>query len=225
MTTRNKKNDNKSIKAKGTTKDAGNKPKPKPFTVNFEPEHLNVLIKALETYERLRMGQFKIALDEAFDGKLQRETTRVLEHLAQRDPIFNDLPKPNGAYGVGNPATGDACIAYEINKTLRNFRYFQTNDGWVSAFHVDSRGPILLSGVKPPTIEGFTTEKTFPLPKSIQSKAMKAFKLGEGATLWKIIEKGMQLPKGDTYKIMTNPANATELVVVINRPSKPNETN
>ena len=37
-----------------------------PVTIDFQEEHIPTILKALEVYQRIRLGQIDYALDEAF---------------------------------------------------------------------------------------------------------------------------------------------------------------
>ena len=92
-----------------------------PVTVEFDERHIPTLLKSLEVFQRLKLGQIDYALDEAFGYSLAYEDKKEIHNCA-RKYLFKgtDLENnPNVSYGIYNQEkVGDATMAYEIYKAL-----------------------------------------------------------------------------------------------------------
>jgi len=60
-----------------------------PVVVEFQAEHLAVLLKSLETYQRLKLGQIDYALDEAFGCSLDHEASSEIHRCARKHLIYD----------------------------------------------------------------------------------------------------------------------------------------
>jgi hypothetical protein len=178
-----------------------------PVTVELQEEHISVINRALETYQRLKLGQIKHALDEAFDTPIDYEDAMAIENFT-RKILFPEL-SPNASYGIYNTEkVGDATLAYELYKTFKQYKYFKRTDGWREGWTVDAYGNI---GVVPTSkvpyavIKNFSTEKFFPFPKKYQEKAFEFFTNEDYESIWKMGKKALpKLPRGEQYRIGCN---------------------
>lgn len=175
-----------------------------PVVVELQEEHISVINRALEVYQRLKMGQIKYALDEAFDFPIDYDDAMTIEKFV-RNLLFMDL-HPNSSYGIYNQQkVGDATLAYELYKTFKQYQYFKRTDGWRDGWGCDASGNIgekPSSGVPYAVIQNFNTEKFFPFPKRHQKKAFDLFTEEKYTELWDMGKKYMKdLPRGETYRI------------------------
>ena len=102
-----------------------------PVVVEFQAEHLAVLLKSLECYQRMKLGQIDYAIDEAFGWKLDHEAKQEIHNCARKHLFPEFENNPNISYGIYNQEkVGDATMAYEIYKVLGRYRAITNNDGW-----------------------------------------------------------------------------------------------
>lgn len=175
-----------------------------PVVVELQEEHISVINRALEVYQRLKMGQIKSAFDEAFDFPIDYDDAIAMERFV-RSFLFKDL-NSNAFYGIYNQdKVGDATLAYELYKTFKQYKYFKRTDGWRDGWGCDSSGNIgekPTSGIPYAVIQNFNTEKFFPFPKRYQKKAFDYFLQEKYTDLWDMGKKYMKdLPRGESYRI------------------------
>jgi len=170
----------------------------KTIKIQFSPEHLPVLEKALEIYTRLRLGQIGIALEMSMDEIHPRFKFEEIDILAKK-ALFPGLSS-NSSYGIGSPKVGDGQIAYEVRKVLENFLSVKRNRGfWGSG--VNFNEPLSYSGIPFPKVEGFKKYMDFKIPPKVAALASKHFKKGEYETAWNEIDKWKKSSKGIVSKI------------------------
>lgn len=198
-----------------------------PVTVEFQEEHLNVIIRALEVYQRLRLGQVDYALSEAFDHCIAYEDRKECHNFV-RDRLFKD-PELKGNYnaswGIFNQEkVGDATMAYEIYKVLNRYKSIKNNDGWSdwgrSFDKVHSH-----TGVPLPEVQNFIDYKLFKVPKRLWKKIdaahAKDWNREVWEDVWKSIDKAMpKLPKGEKSELVDD---CFSWYVKIHSPFKPKE--
>ena len=175
-------------------------------TITFTDKHLLVIEQALEVYNRLRLGQIKIALDEAFPDKhLDYDAGNALEKEV-RKVIFPELTDSRASYGVGQHK-GNGEIAYEIRQTLRQYISVKNNDGYFDHSFRNFDDPLKLSEEPLPIIEGFDKSKTFVIKgKKTNDRLHTLIEAKDFTQLWKEIDKYFQdaMPKCSQSKIVYN---------------------
>ena len=55
-----------------------------PVTIEFQNEHIPTILKALEVFQRLKLGQIDYALDEAFGYSLAYEDKQEIHNCARK---------------------------------------------------------------------------------------------------------------------------------------------
>jgi hypothetical protein len=197
-----------------------------PVVVEFQAEHLAVLLKSLEVFQRLKLGQVDIALDEAFGYSLAYEDKQEIHNCA-RKYLFKgtDLENnPNVSYGIYNQEkVGDATMAYEIYKTLGRYKAFKDNDGWAD-FTRRFDKPHSHTGVPLPVVQGAIEHKLFKVPKRLWKKLDATLNVdyaGDWNDIWKSIDKAMpKLPRGEKAEIISE---VDAWYVKVYSPIKPKE--
>jgi hypothetical protein len=197
-----------------------------PVVVELQEEHLNVVLRALETYQRLKLGQIDYALDEAFGYSLAYEDKQEIHNCA-RKYLFKgtDLENnPNVSYGIYNQEkVGDATLAYEIYKTLGRYKAFKDNDGWADYTRRFDK-PFSHTGVPLPVVQGAIEHKLFKVPKRLWKKLDEAYANKDTADwkkVWDTIDKAMpKLPRGERSEIIEV---GEGWIVRVTAPIKPKE--
>jgi hypothetical protein len=197
-----------------------------PVTIDFQKEHIPTILKALEVYQRLRLGQINYALDEAFGRKLDHEAKQEVHNCARKHLFPEFENNPNISYGIYNQKkVGDATMAYEIYKVLGRYRAITNNDGWsdwgrsFDKVHQHTNVPL-------PVVQNFVDYKLFKIPKRLWKKIDTANGMLEWnkevwEDVWKSIDKAMpKLPKGEKSEIIDN---VDGWSVKVHSPIKPKE--
>jgi hypothetical protein len=177
-----------------------------PVTIEFQKEHIPTILKALEVYQRIKLGQIDYALDEAFGWKLDHDAKQEIHNCARKHLFPEFENNPNISYGIYNQEkVGDATMAYEIYKTLGRYKAFKDNDGWAEYTRRFDK-PFSHTGVPLPVVQGAIEHKNFKIPKRLWKKIEGAIEDGHGdhwQEVWKSIDKAMpNLPKGEKSEIM-----------------------
>ena len=200
-----------------------------PVTVEFQNEHIPTILKALEVYQRIKLGQFDIALDEAFGYSLAYEDKQEIHNCARKH-LFKgtDLENnPNVSYGIYNQEkVGDATMAYEIYKVLGRYKAFKDNDGWADYTRRFDK-PFSHTGVPLPVVQGAIEHKLFKIPKRLWKKIANAIENKDTAdwnVIWKNIDKAMpNLPKGEKSEIICSNFISDGYSIKVTAPIKPKE--
>lgn len=121
--------------------------------IELQEEHINILKGALETYSRLRMGQFNIAFQTALmdkdSCKLSYTETLQLENKLKEN-YFPEL-ESNSFNGIGRDKEAD--IAYEMYQLLRQYTAMVNHtEPTEHYFTKDFDDPLEISDVKLPVI-------------------------------------------------------------------------
>lgn len=196
--------------------------------IEFTDEHLRVMMTALEVYSRLRAGQIRIAVDEAFrDMSMSWEELKSIEKFV-RNILYPEPPQLKydghgyycdqygctydengvrdtevtweekerlkrshlqGNYGVCHEEMikSGGTLAYEIYSTLRQYVSLKNNEGYKGT-GVNYCDPLNITKVPLPVIEGFSTEKRFPIKgKSIVGKLDKAQETKDYSKVWEVV--------------------------------------
>jgi hypothetical protein len=195
-----------------------------PVTIEFQNEHIPTILKALEVYQRIKLGQIDYALDEAFGWKLEHEAKREIHNCARKHLFPEFENNPNISYGIYNQEkVGDATMAYEIYKVLGRYRAITNNDGWSdwgrSFDKVHSH-----TGIDLPVVQNFVDYKLFKIPKRLWGKIDSAHSNSDKAdwnAVWKAIDKTMpNLPKGEKSELVDD---CFSWYVKVHSPIKPKE--
>jgi hypothetical protein len=196
-----------------------------PVTVELQEEHLDVVVRALETYQRLKLGQIKHALDEAFDTPIDYEDAMAIENFT-RKILFPEL-SPNASYGIYNTEkVGDATLAYELYKVLGRYKAFKDNDGWADYTRRFDK-PHSHTGVPLPVVQGAIEHKNFKIPKKLWKKIANAIEnkdTADWSDIWKSIDKAMpKLPRGEKSEIICSDFISDGYYIKVTAPIKPKE--
>lgn len=201
-----------------------------PVTIEFQEEHLSVIIKALEVYQRMKLGQIDYAFEEAFGWELDRDKVQAIHNYA-RQLMFEGTDmanNPNVSWGIYNQEkVGDATLGYEVQKVLRRYKAFQRNDGWAD-YGRNFDEPYSHTKVPLPEIKGFIDYKLFRIPKRLwkkidSAKAMTEWKREVWEDVWKSIDKAMpKLPRGTKSELVLDEYEA-EWYVKVTSPYRPKE--
>lgn len=195
-----------------------------PVTIEFQKEHIPTILKALECYQRMKLGQFDYAIDEAFGWKLDHDARQEIHNCARKHLFPEFENNPNVSYGIYNQEkVGDATMAYEIYKVLTRYRAITNNDGWSdwgrSFDKVHSH-----TGVPLPEVQGFIDYKDFKIPRKLWQRLDAAIEGVNGANwrdIWDAIDKAMpNLPKGEKSELVED---YEGWVVRVHSPIKPKE--
>lgn len=204
-----------------------------PVTIEFDERHIPTLLKSLEVFQRLKLGQIDYALDEAFGYSLAYEDKQEIHNCA-RKYLFKgtDLENnPNVSYGIYNQEkVGDATMAYEIYKTLGRYKAFKDNDGWADYTRRFDK-PFSHTGVPLPVVQGAIEHKDFKIPKKLWKKLDEAYANKDTADwkkIWDAIDKAMpKLPRGEKSEIVNLLWDVSETesqwVIRVAAPVKPKE--
>jgi hypothetical protein len=195
-----------------------------PVTIEFDERHLPTILKALEVYQRIKLGQIDYALDEAFGWKLDHDAKQEIHNCARKHLFPEFENNPNVSYGIYNQEkVGDATMAYEIYKVLGRYRAITNNDGWsdwgrtFQKVHQHTNVPL-------PVVQNFVDYKLFKVPQRLWSKIDSAYTKSDTAdwsAIWKAIDKAMpKLPKGEKSELVDD---CHGWYVKVHSPIKPKE--
>lgn len=176
--------------------------------IEFTDEQLHVMMTALETYSRLRAGQVSIAMNTAYrDYWLTAQESEAIEDCVRNivftepfslehkqkagfdAPVERPALNKNSYFGVFSQdmLKSGGTLAYEIYSTLRQYVALKNNDGYAGT-GVCYDDPVHVTKVPLPVIEGFTTEKHFPIKgKAIVSKLDKAQETKNYTKVWDVV--------------------------------------
>jgi hypothetical protein len=178
-----------------------------PVTIDFQEEHIPTILKALEVYQRLKLGQIDNALDEAFGYSLAYEDKKEIHNCA-RKYLFKGTDienNPNASYGIFSEEVGDATMAYEIYKVLGRYKAFKDNDGWADWSRRFDK-PYSHTRIPLPVVQGAIEHKDFKIPKRLWKKLDEAYASKETTDwekIWGSIDRAMfNLPRGEKSEIL-----------------------
>jgi hypothetical protein len=199
-----------------------------PVTIEFQKEHLAVLLKSLEVYQRIKLGQIDYALDEAFGWKLEHEAKQEIHNCARKHLFPEFENNPNVSYGIYNQEkVGDATMAYEIYKVLGRYRAITNNDGWSDWGRTFDKVHSH-TGIDLPVVQNFVDYKLFKVPKRLWKKIDAAYNDTENnadwAGMWDYIDKAMpNLPRGEKSEIICSDFISDGYYIKVTAPIKPKE--
>jgi hypothetical protein len=161
---------------------------------------------ALEVFERMRLGQFKTALELTFPevtGKMDWNSLKELEKPLKE--VFFPKYKGEGGPGICNPEVGRyAQMAYEIQEAMQQFFALKESEGWFGIQQKFNGNILNPSGEPFPQIKGLEEMqyKDFPIPNECQEQCLGLIWDQKTSKCWPIIEENMpDLPKGERYEI------------------------
>lgn len=156
-------------------------------SIEFSDEHLQVIMRALEAYERFKMGQVDYALEMLTDMNIDYEDRQELSELV-RKKMFPDL-MPNQSYGIGNKEVGDAQIAYEIQKVIDNYLSVKRSKGyWGNT--VNFNEPLKYSKIPLPVVKKFKQYKDFEIDEKYWVELYKHVHDNQNyPETWKLVDK------------------------------------
>jgi hypothetical protein len=129
----------------------------KKYTLELSEEHIQPLLRALDTFTRLQMGQFNIVFEMFPELDY---ASRDLVHKLIRTVVLKDIPM-NASLGVFSPELPmDAKIAFDIYQTIRHTRAWGNMDknpdkdsrDLRQMWGVDYDIPMRCSGLEMPTM-------------------------------------------------------------------------
>lgn len=200
-----------------------------PVTIEFDERHITTILKALEVFQRLKLGQIDYALDEAFGWNLDHEAKQEIHNCARKHLFPEFGGNPNVSYGIYNQEKVGVTttMAYEIYKVLTRYKAITNNDGW-SDWGRSFDKPFSHTGVPLPVVQNFVDYKDFQIPKRLWKKIDNAVynKLVDSEEpdwrkIWEAVDKAMpKLPKGEKSEIIDF---SDGWVVRVHSPIKPKE--
>ncbi len=163
---------------------------PEPITITFTPKQVEVIQNALEVFQRMRCGQFRIAWEECFaDKQLEICDLEWLEEHAVKT-FFPELQGTGHyTYGITAKEVGkETHISYDIYKTLQQFLSLKKTNG-IFGHTNDFDGTHKISKEPIPEICGhkellFTT---IDFPAEFQGMAHKLYCSSQWEKLWTLI--------------------------------------
>ena len=166
--------------------------------IELSDKQAAVIMSALEAFQRMRAGQFRIAFEEVFPKKCWDkgwdEMKEVEDYLKKF--FFGDELKKGSYWGIPNQEKigEDAQISYEIYCVLRQFLSLKRNNG-LFGMGTNFNSPLKLTDEPLPVIEGHKelTYKIHEFPDQVAAKKLFAAKDSNG--LFDMVEK-MNLPYG-----------------------------
>jgi hypothetical protein len=193
-------------------------------TVKLTDNHLRVINTALETYFRLKTGQIDIALDYAYDFKIDRQQVDAIGALI-KSIVMPEIASRGSSYGFNAPQIGDGRIAYEIKKTFEEVLAVKNNDGYYG-YTVDFHGPLKASDEPLPEVVDFKNYIDYQLDKKQSKKVNKFFATKDFDAMWEYIDSlKLDLPKGEKLEIIPSFECVTIRVTNPRKPEKEIEQN
>lgn len=111
------------------------------YQLTLSEKQFDVLIKALDVFSRIGMGQLEIvaeSISDQYNDKYSHETMTAINHCLYTAKIVLGHPV-NGSYGIMGPNTPKtAQIAYDIQCVLKE----QKSDTWNKPIHADRDTPL-----------------------------------------------------------------------------------
>jgi hypothetical protein len=193
-------------------------------TVKLTDNHLRVINAALETYFRLKTGQVDIALDYAYDFKIDRQQVDAIGALI-KSIVMPEIASRGSSYGFNAPQIGDGRIAYEIKKTFEEVLAVKNNDGYYG-YTVDFHGPLKASDEPLPEVVDFKNYIDYKLDKKQSKKVNKLLNNKKFEEAWDYVDSlKLDLPKGEKVEIIPSFECVTIRVTKPRKPEKEIEQN
>lgn len=154
--------------------------------IELQKEHIDVIISALETYNRLRIAQIDNGINSALiDKNVKGCNYSKVNQLADEIKLqfFPELSK-NSSYGIGYDRSAD--ISYEIQQVLRQYRALKDPvlyNGWSR----DLDEPLKVSEVPLPEVLG--EDYKHARIEIRHKKVINAYDTGDFSKMWDLIAK------------------------------------
>ena len=185
-------------------------------TVKLTDNHLRVISNALEVYFRLKTGQVDIALDYAYDFKIDRQKVDAIGALI-KSIVMPEVASRGCSYGFNAPEIGEGRIAYEIHKTFEEVLSVKNNDGYYG-HTVNFHGPLKASDEPLPEVVDFKNYKDFNLNEKQSKKVNKLLNDKKFEEAWDYVDSlKLDLPKGEKVEIIPSFAG---VVIRVTKPRK-----
>jgi len=168
------------------------------MTITLSNKQASVILAALEAFQRARMGQFSMALEQIFPKKCLAKGFEEMQTLEMdlKKFFFGDELSKNSYWGIPNKEKvgEDAQIAYEIFGTMRQFMALEKSGG-IYENYTNYNSPLKLSDEPLPEIDGHKelTYKIHEFPDQVAAKKLFAEKKFD--KLWDMVDS-MKLPYG-----------------------------
>lgn len=121
------------------------------ITLTLNRDDTNILVKALDLYSRLGIGQIE-EVKELFRDTMPIENMDDAMKFLQEAKFLMTGIRGNGSHGIGNPAVGSRYQrAYEIRGALQYA--VATNDPSTPSYSVWKQLPLALTGHPFPKVE------------------------------------------------------------------------
>lgn len=197
------------------------------MTITFSDHHILVILAALEAYERFKINQPKTALEQIFPKECWDLGWNGMNELCRpiQEAFFPNHPT-NGGPSICSEEAGDGRIAYEIQKTIQQYVALKKSGGWFGSGY-DFDGNLLNpSGLPPPKIEGLEEMqyKDFYISDQDVENIENLYDANEYEKIWEIVNKTMDLPRGDSKEIIENSygfSSVRHFYVRVHKPRKP----
>lgn len=197
-----------------------------------EPQ-IQVILAALEAFQRFRINQPKAALEQIFPKQCWDLGWNKMEELCRpiQQAFFPSYP-PNGGPGICNPTIGkEPQIAYEIQKQIEQYQALKKSNGWFGSGREFDGAFLNPSDEPPPKIEGLEEMqyKDFLIPEEYQDGIFVLIWANDYEKLWETVKEALpDLPHGDKMEILEKdteetPWNETneKYHVRVHKPRKP----
>lgn len=196
--------------------------------IEFSDCHLPVLLSALEAFTRFRINQPRTALEEIFPKECWELGWDKMNEVCRpiQEAFFPDHPTNGGPSICSERAGKEAHLAYEIQKTIQQYLALKKSGGWFGSGY-DFDGNLLNpSGLPPPKIEGLEEMqyKDFYISDQDVENIKNLYDADEYEKIWEIVNKTMDLPKGDSKEIIENSygySSVRHFYVRVYKPRKP----
>ena len=145
----------------------------KPITITLEEHHVNSIMMALEVLQRLHLGQFRIALAEAFKKKYLELGFDKFQELEAplKGALFPEYPC-NGGPGICGDTTQEAKVAFEVQKAIELCLALRKSGGFFGSGKEFDGNDLCPSGLPTPIIEEVKEEVVIPFPGEFQKRAV-----------------------------------------------------
>lgn len=172
------------------------------YSLRLTKPQMGVISRALEVFERAQMGQFKIALENIFDYETDNEYRKKLktlnwdeynslENIIKTTVFTSDSNAQQLDHYFGITSSSESAkIAYEIEKTIRQFLAVERDGGyWGNDWSRTYDDPLKLSKEPLPEIVEFKKYKDYPIPQKHHSELRELHSDGKFSEMWDIVEE------------------------------------
>jgi hypothetical protein len=165
--------------------------------IDFKDEHIDVILDALEVYNRLGLGQIDTALNHCFLDKEQLDINDDRSE-AIKNHFFPELER-NSSYGIGG-CQKKFSIAYEILQTVRQSKALIESGGKVDPYDNRYDEPLTVTDVDLPKVDNIKRYEEFRIR---DSAVIEYYNNKDYERMWNKIDEVMDLPKCGKSEIVT----------------------